>query len=62
MTASAAFAGGLQLRGLISINNDSYVPTQWQGMLFYWMVLLYALVTNLLGTTPLSIMNLGSGK
>lgn len=62
LTASAAFAGGLQLRGLISINNDSYVPTQWQGMLFYWAVLFYALVANLLGTTPLSVMNLASGK
>lgn len=62
LTASAAFAGGLQLRGLISINNDSYVPTQWQGMLFYWAVLVYALVTNLMGTTPLSVMNLASGK
>ena len=61
MTASAAFAGGLQLRGVISLNNDSYVPTQWQGLLFYWAVLLYALVANVLGTSALSKMNLAAG-
>ena len=61
LTASAAFAGGLQLRGMVSLNNESYVPTQWQGMLFYWAVLLYALVTNVIGSGGLSAMNLGSG-
>jgi amino acid transporter len=62
LTASAAFAGGLQLRGMISLNDANYVPTQWQGMLFYWAVLAYALVTNLWGSRTLSIMNLAAGK
>lgn len=62
LTASSAFAAGLQLRGLISLNNDNYVPTQWQGLLFYWAVLVYALFANLLGTSALSKMNLAAGQ
>jgi choline transport protein len=61
LTASSAFAAGLQFRGLVSINNDEYVPTQWQGLLFYWAVLVYALLANLLGTSALSKMNLAAG-
>ncbi|KAK5046856.1 hypothetical protein LTR84_007210 [Exophiala bonariae] len=61
LTASAAFAGGLQLRGIISLNDDSYVPKQWQGLLFYWAVLLYALLSNLLNTSVLAKMNLAAG-
>jgi amino acid transporter len=63
LTASAAFAGGLQFRGLISLNDQdgSYVPTRWQGMLFYWAILLYSLIVNLIGTKPLALMNSASG-
>lgn len=62
LTASAAFAGGLQMRGMVSLNDPNYVPKQWQGLLFYWLVLLYALVVNIWGSKPLSAMNLASGE
>lgn len=60
--ASSAFAGGLQLRGLIALNDDTYVPKQWHGLLFYWAVLLYALIANILGTSALAKMNLAAGE
>lgn len=61
LTASSAFAGGLQLRGMISLNDANYVPKQYQGMLFYWLVLAFALISNVWGSRPLSIMNLAAG-
>lgn len=62
LTASAALAGGLQLQGLITLNNlDTYVPQRWQGMLFYDLVLLYALIINVYGVKVLSSTNTVSG-
>ncbi|KGO66890.1 hypothetical protein PEX1_078040 [Penicillium expansum] len=47
-SASAAFAAGLQLQALITLNNlDSYTPTRWQGMLFYWFILAYSTAVNI---------------
>ena len=62
LTASAAFAAGLQLQALITLNHpDSYVPQRWQGMLFYWLVLLYAAAVNIWGSKILPHTNLASG-
>ncbi|EEY23055.1 conserved hypothetical protein [Verticillium alfalfae VaMs.102] len=61
LTASAAFAAGLQLQALITINNDNYVPERWQGMLFYWAVLVYAMVMNIWGSKALPHANLIAG-
>ncbi|CRK25284.1 Choline transport protein like [Verticillium longisporum] len=61
LTASAAFAAGLQLQALITINNDNYVPERWQGMLFYWAVLIYAMVMNIWGSKALPHANLMAG-
>ncbi|KAH6687111.1 choline transport protein [Verticillium dahliae] len=61
LTASAAFAAGLQLQALITINNDDYVPERWQGMLFYWAVLVYAMVMNIWGSKALPHANLIAG-
>ena len=62
LTASAAFAGGLQLQALITLNNpDTYIPTRWQGMLFYWLVLLYSCAVNIWGSKVLPHTNLASG-
>ncbi|TGO35062.1 hypothetical protein BHYA_0172g00250 [Botrytis hyacinthi] len=62
LTASAAFSAGLQFQGLITLNNpDSYVPTRWQGMLFYWLVLLYSAAVNIWGSKILPHTNLASG-
>ncbi|CZT46701.1 related to HNM1-Choline permease [Rhynchosporium secalis] len=61
LTASAAFVVGLQFQALITINNDGYVPLRWQGMLFYWVVLLYSTAINLWGSKMLPHSNLASG-
>lgn len=63
LTASAAFAGGLQLQALITLNNlDSYVPQRWHGMLFYDLVLVYSLLVNVYGSKILPHVNSASGK
>lgn len=61
LTASAAFAAGLQLQALIILNNESYVPARWQGLLFYWLILLYAAAVNIWGSRMLPTVNLFSG-
>ncbi|KAF7864017.1 hypothetical protein EAF04_006982 [Stromatinia cepivora] len=62
LTASAAFSAGLQLQGLITLNNpDNYAPTRWQGMFFYWLVLLYSAAVNIWGSKVLPHTNLASG-
>jgi hypothetical protein len=62
LTASAAFAAGLQFQALIALNNpDSYVPARWQGMLFYWLVLVYSAAVNIWGSRVLPHTNLASG-
>lgn len=63
LAASAAFAGGLQLQALITLNRmDSYVPTRWQGMLFYWLVLAYSTAVNIFGSKILPHTNTAAGK
>ena len=61
-TASAAFAAGLQLQALIILNDESYIPARWQGLLFYWLIVLYAAVTNIWGPRVLPTANLFSGE
>ncbi|CAH0023191.1 unnamed protein product [Clonostachys rhizophaga] len=61
LTASAAFAAGLQFQACITLNHDDYVPERWQGMLFYWAVLVYALVMNIWGFKLLPHVNIVSG-
>lgn len=62
LTASAAFAGGLQLQALITLNNlDTYIPQRWQGMLFYDLVLLYSLLINIYGIKILAHTNTAAG-
>ncbi|KAL2879030.1 hypothetical protein SGCOL_005729 [Colletotrichum sp. CLE4] len=56
--ASAAFAAGLQTQSLIVINDDSYIPARWQGMLFYWAVLLYSAALNIWGSKMLPHANM----
>ncbi|UPK95745.1 hypothetical protein LCI18_006680 [Fusarium solani-melongenae] len=61
LTSSAAFAAGLQTQSLIIVNSDSYIPQRWQGMLFYWAILTYALVMNIWGHRLLPTTNTISG-
>jgi amino acid transporter len=62
LTASAAFAGGLQLQSLITLNHpDTYVAQRWQGMLFCWLILAYAAAVNIWGSKILPHTNLASG-
>ncbi|KAK2044209.1 amino acid permease [Colletotrichum somersetense] len=61
LTSSAAFAAGLQTQALIVLNDDSYVPARWQGMLFYWAILVYGMAVNIWGHRLLPTANLISG-
>ncbi|KAF4630991.1 hypothetical protein G7Y89_g7142 [Cudoniella acicularis] len=61
-TSSAAFAAGLQLQAIITMNHpDTYIPQRWQGMLFYWLVLVYAATVNIWGSRVLPHTNLAAG-
>ncbi|KAI0440433.1 amino acid permease-domain-containing protein [Xylaria telfairii] len=60
-TASAAFAAGLQIQSLIIVNDDNYVPTRWQALLFYWAILAFAGALNIWGTKLIPQVNLVSG-
>ncbi|PSN73212.1 amino acid transporter [Corynespora cassiicola Philippines] len=61
LTASAAFAAGLQTQALIILNSDTYAPERWQGLLFYWAILLYGAALNIWGSRLLPTANLLSG-
>ncbi|KAJ5588033.1 Amino acid/polyamine transporter I [Penicillium hordei] len=61
-SASAAFAAGLQLQALITLNNlNSYTPTRWRGMLFYWLILAYSTAINIWGSKVLPHTNTTAG-
>ena len=62
LTASAALAGGLQYQGMVALNSETYVRKQWQGMMFYWAVLTYALIVNVFGSKILPHTNNIAGK
>jgi len=62
LTASAALAGGLQLQALVYVNDETYVPQRWQGMLFYDLVLVYSLLINVYGVRVLAGTNTASGE
>lgn len=62
LTASAAFAAGLQAQALVIVNESSYMPQRWQGLLFYWAVLSYAFVLNVWGHRALPLHNTVSGQ
>ncbi|KAJ5211391.1 Amino acid/polyamine transporter I [Penicillium cf. griseofulvum] len=61
-SASAAFAAGLQLQALITLNHlGSYTPNRWQGMLFYWLILAYSTALNIWGSKVLPHTNTTAG-
>ncbi|KAK1979901.1 amino acid permease-domain-containing protein [Colletotrichum cereale] len=61
LASSAAFAAGLQTQALIVLDDDSYAPARWQGMLFYWAILVYGMAMNIWGHRLLPTANLVSG-
>jgi len=62
VAASAAFAGGLQLQALITINNiNTYTAERWQGTLFLWAVLMYGMLINIFGSKVLPHVNMLCG-
>ncbi|KAH7120766.1 amino acid permease [Dendryphion nanum] len=61
LTASAAFAAGLQTQALIILNDATYTPQRWQGLLLFWAVLIYAAALNIWGSRLLPTANLLSG-
>jgi choline transport protein len=61
LTASAAFAVGLQFLSLVNLNNPEFVSQRWQGMLFYWFILAYVLALSVWGSRILSHANVAAG-
>lgn len=61
LTASAAFASGLQAQALIVLNDDSYISKRWQGMLLYWAVLILVGAINIWAIGILPRLNLVAG-
>ncbi|XP_044715702.1 amino acid permease domain-containing protein [Hirsutella rhossiliensis] len=57
--AASYFTGWIS--ALTTLNDDSYVPKRWQGMLFYWATLLYAAGMNVWGVKAMPHVNLMSG-
>ena len=61
LSASAAFAGGLEFQGLITLNHPAtYVPQRWHGMLFYRLVLAYSAALNIWDSKLLPTADLAS--
>ncbi|KAH8664393.1 amino acid/polyamine transporter I [Xylariales sp. PMI_506] len=60
LTASAAFAAALQIQGFVVINNPAYTPLSYQGMLIFWLILLYSAAMNIWGHKFLPQVNLVS--
>lgn len=55
--ASSAFAAALQLLGVVILNEESYAPARWQGLLLYWAILLYGAAINIWGARLLPATN-----
>ena len=61
--ASAAFAAGLQFQALVVLNDtETYVPARYQGMLFYWLVIIYSTAVNVWGSKLLPHTNNAAGQ
>ncbi|KAL1605385.1 hypothetical protein SLS60_004933 [Paraconiothyrium brasiliense] len=61
LSAAAAFAGALQLLGIVILNDDDYVLKRWQGLLLYWAILIYGAAVNIWGARVLPATNNISG-
>lgn len=61
LTASAALSAGLLFQALLILNNPSYTPQRWHGVMFYWLVLAYSLAVNVYGERFLAHSNNAAG-
>ncbi|PPJ60911.1 hypothetical protein CBER1_06226 [Cercospora berteroae] len=61
LTASAALSAGLLFQALLILNNPSYTPQRWHGVMFYWLVLAYSLAVNVYGERFLAHSNDAAG-
>uniref|UniRef100_A0A8H7N224 Amino acid permease/ SLC12A domain-containing protein n=2 Tax=Bionectria ochroleuca TaxID=29856 RepID=A0A8H7N224_BIOOC len=55
LTASAPFAGGTLIQGLVTLNYPDYVPERWHGTLLYLAILAIAFALNLWGSKLLPL-------
>ena len=51
--ASSSLLTGTMIQALIGLNNPSYMPTQWQGTLLFWVIILFAVFINTLVSSAL---------
>ncbi|MCJ1311737.1 hypothetical protein MMC25_005410 [Agyrium rufum] len=55
--ASGPFLVGTTIQGVISLNNPDYSPTNWQGTLLVWAVVLAIYVLNVWGNDAMPMLN-----
>jgi choline transport protein len=61
LSAAAAFAGSLQILGIVILNDENYAFKRWQGLLLYWAILVYGAAINIWGARLLPATNNVSG-
>lgn len=52
-TASGSFLTGTIIQGLITVNNPNYSPTNWQGTLFVFAMVIVLFIANVWGAKSL---------
>ncbi|KAI4244991.1 MAG: hypothetical protein L6R42_010301, partial [Xanthoria sp. 1 TBL-2021] len=53
LVASSAYLSANLILTLVTMNNPGYSPTQWQGTLLYWALMVLAIIVNLYSSTVL---------
>lgn len=54
VTASAAYLVGSLLQSIIIMAKSDYIPQPWQGMLFFWVILAFAVFINTVASKTLA--------
>ena len=55
--ASGPFLVGTLIQGMISVNNPDYAPTNWQGTLLVWAVVVLIYILNVWGNDAMPLIN-----
>ena len=55
--ASGPFLVGTDIQGILTVNDESYNPTNWQGTLFVFAVVLVIFILNIWGNDAMPMIN-----
>lgn len=55
--ASGPFLVGTIIQGLLTVNDPNYNPTNWQGTLFVWAIVLLVFILNVWGADAMPMIN-----